>query len=69
MMYRADPRVQNIANILGHSDTKTTSLYLGLDLEDQSAIMLKYAQYPKAAIIPETGISGVSQENGGPCGI
>ncbi|MGD9963622.1 MAG: site-specific integrase, partial [Thermoplasmata archaeon] len=69
MMYRADPRVQNIANILGHSDTKTTSLYLGLDLEDQSATMLKYAQYQKAAIIPESGIVGVSQENGGPCGI
>ncbi len=69
MMYRADPRIQNIANILGHSDTKTTSLYLGLDLEDQNATMLKYAQYQKAAKIPEIGIPGISQQKDGPCGI
>lgn len=69
MMYRSGARLPQIAAFLGHTDTKTTILYLGLDLEDMSAAMDKYAQYQKAAIIPETGISGVSQINGGPCGI
>lgn len=69
MMHRAGVPIENIGSILGHSDTKTTVLYLGLDLEDQRASMLKYARYQKVANIPESGIIGVSQENGGPCGI
>ena len=69
MMYRAGVRIEAIAAIFGHSDTKTTIWYLGLALEDQSAAMLTYASYQKAVKIPEDGIFGDSQQNSGPCGI
>lgn len=69
MMLRADGKLEEIAAVLGHSDSKTTMLYLGLDLEDQGALMEKYANYQKAARIPENGISGMSQQKDGPCGI
>ena len=69
MMYRSDVRIEQIAAFLGHSDPKTTMLYLGLDLDDMDGAMQQYAQYQKAAKIPGNGISGSSQQNGGPCGI
>ena len=69
MMHRGEAGIESIAAIFGHSDTKTTYRYLGLGLEDQGSAMLKYARYQKAVKIPENGIFGVSQQNGGPCGI
>lgn len=69
MMFRAEIRIEKIAAIFGHSDTKTTYRYLGLELEDQASAMLQYARYQKAVKIPEDGIFGVGQQNGGPCGI
>jgi integrase len=72
MMSRAKVNIENIAAVFGHSDTKTTLRYLGLDLEDQRSTMLKYARYQEAVKtvkIPEIGISDESQEKDGPCGI
>jgi hypothetical protein len=36
MSWRAGVLIETIASILGHSDTKTTLLYLGLDQEDMA---------------------------------
>jgi len=72
MMSRAEVSIENIAAVFGHTDTKMTMRYLGLDLEDQRSTMLKYARYQeavKAVKVPENGIFGCSQQNDGPCGV
>ncbi len=69
MMHRSGSTIGEIMQILGHSDPKTTALYLGLDLEDMSQTMSRLAAYQKAVKIPENGISGDSQQKDGPCGI
>lgn len=53
MMHRAGVKTEQIARIFGHSDTRTTIRYLGLDHDDMSAAMQKYARYQKCAIVPE----------------
>lgn len=69
MMHRSGARIEQIATILGHSDTKTTFRYLGLDEVDQAETMRRYAEYQKAVVFPEVERIEVSQINGGPCGI
>lgn len=69
MMYFAGVRIEEIANFLGHSDTRTTLLYLGLKAQDTTNALERLAQYQKAVKIPENGIFGISQQNSGPCGI
>lgn len=69
MMHRSGSTVEEIARILGHSDLKTTMLYLGLDIQDMSQTMNRLAAYQKAVKIPENGILGDSQQKNGPCGI
>ena len=69
MMYFAGVRIEEIANFLGHSDTRTTLLYLGLKAQDTTNALERLAQYQKAVKIPENGIFGTSQQNSGPCGI
>jgi len=69
MMFRAGVPIETIARIFGHSDTKTTLHYLGLEYEDMSSAMRQYAQYQKNALCPKTGTFGVSQYSGGPNGI
>lgn len=54
MMWRAGVKLETIARIFGHSDTRTTMKYLGLDHEDMSDAMCQYAQYQKAVIFPKT---------------
>ncbi|MDD1746985.1 MAG: site-specific integrase [Methanomassiliicoccales archaeon] len=69
MMYRAGVRIEQIARIFGHADTRTTIHYLGLDYDDMSDAMSLYAQYQKAPIVPKMVQNGFSQMNGGPIGI
>jgi len=69
MMYFAGVRIEEIANFLGHSDTRTTLLYLGLKAQDTTNALERLARYQKAVKIPENGIFGTSQQNSGPCGI
>ena len=69
MTFRAGAPIETIATMLGHSDTKTTVLYLGIDQEDMAHAMDLLAQYQKAVKCPEKGVLGVSQQNSGPCGI
>jgi len=69
MMHRSGSPIEEIAKILGHSDPKTTTLYLGLDIQDMSETMARLATYQKTVKIPGTGILGVSQQKDGPCGI
>jgi hypothetical protein len=44
-MYRAGVKIEKIARIFGHSDTRTTMKHLGLDHEDMSEAMKHHAQY------------------------
>lgn len=69
MMYRAGARIEQIMRIFGHSDTRTTIHYLGLDLEDMSDAMLLYAQYQNQRIFPQTETFEHSQIKSGPSGI
>jgi integrase len=54
MMYRAEVPLEVIAKIFGHTDTRTTIRYLGLDHNDMSAAMTNYARYQKCAFVPKT---------------
>jgi len=45
--------VEVIAKIFGHSDTRTTIRYLGLDHDDMRLAMEQYARYQKGAFVPE----------------
>ena len=53
MMYRLGVPLEVIARIFGHSDTRTTIRYLGLDHDDMSAAMQQYAKYQKCAFVPQ----------------
>ena len=56
--------------IFGHSDTHTTMRYLGLDHDDMSAAMQKYARYQKCAFVPgEVQIAPQTDRIGGGTGI
>ncbi len=68
MMYRAEIRIEAIARIFGHADTRTTIRYLGLDFEDMSSSMKQYAQYQNT-VVPQMVQSEESQIKGGPIGI
>jgi hypothetical protein len=41
--------------MMGHEDTKTTIMYLGINLDDQDAAMLKLMNYRQDLIAPEKG--------------
>jgi integrase/recombinase XerD len=69
MMYRAGVPIEIIARKFGHTDTRTTMKYLGLDFEDLSAAESLYAKYQASLICPKTGTFEVSQESGGQGGI
>jgi integrase len=69
MMYRAGVRIETIARIFGHSDTRTTIKYLGLDHEDMKPAMSAYAEYQRNILCPKSGTFALSQEIGGPNGI
>ena len=69
MMYRAGARIEQIARIFGHADTRTTMHYLGLDRDDMSEAFTLYAQYQNQPIFPKVEISERSQEIGGRIGI
>ena len=61
--------LEKVQYVLGHSDPRTTQLYIGLTTEDLARSMERYGEYQKAVKIPEKGILGTSQQNSGPCGI
>ena len=69
MMYRAGVPIEIIARKFGHTDTRTTMKYLGLDFEDLSAAETLYAKYQASLVCPKTGSFAVSQESGGQGGI
>lgn len=69
MMYRSGARLEQIARIFGHADTKTTIRYLGLDFEDMSETMANYARYQNTPLVPEMVQNELSQEKSGQSGI
>lgn len=69
MMYRSGVKIEHIAKIFGHEDTRTTIKYLGLDIEDMSNAMRQYAQYQKTSFEPQTVHFEDSQEKSGQSGI
>jgi len=64
MMYRAGVKIEKIARIFGHSDTRTTLKYLGLDHEDIGEAMKQYAQYQKAVVFPKVERIDSEPDNG-----
>lgn len=69
MMYRAGVAIEIIARKFGHSDTRTTMKYLGLDFEDLSAAETLYATYQASKICPKMGTFDKSQIENGQGGI
>ena len=45
MLHRAGVKIEEIARIFGHSDTRMTVRYLGLDTDDMGAALDKLAEY------------------------
>jgi integrase/recombinase XerD len=68
-IYRSGVKIEEIASILGHEDTKTTLRYLGLDHDDLSQAMETYYQYDQRAIVPKTVQLDESQIKSGQGGI
>mgnify|MGYP000887685724 CR=1 FL=1 len=69
MMYRGGVKIEEIARIFGHSDTRTTMRYLGLDMEDMSSAMGRLAAYQASTYFPKTETNILSQEKSGQSGI
>jgi integrase len=69
MMYRSGVRIEKIAKIFGHADTRTTIRYLGLDFEDMDEAMAQYSQYQKSLLVPQMVQSEESQSESGQGGI
>ena len=69
MMYRSGVRIEKIAKIFGHADTRTTIRYLGLDFEDMDEAMQQYSQYQNALVVPKMVQTEESQIIGGQGGI
>ena len=64
-----NPELIDLPGILGHSDTKTTMLHLGVDPQDTALAMDLLTRYQETVKRPEKGILDSSQQNSGPCGI
>lgn len=45
----SDVPISTISELLGHSDEKTTRLYLGIDMDDKSSAMVQAAKFRAAA--------------------
>jgi integrase len=58
--------ISTISELLGHSDEKTTRLYLGIDMDDKSSAMLQAAKFRAAA---EAAKNGRASVNGGQSGM
>lgn len=69
MMYRAGVTLEEIARIFGHSDTRTTAHYIGLDFDDMNAAMTRYSQYQDFLVVPRMVQNELSQSFGGQSGI
>jgi integrase len=69
MMYRSGVRLEKIAKIFGHADTRTTIRYLGLDFEDMDEAMAQYSQYQNSLIVPKMVQYSESQIKSGQGGI
>lgn len=69
MMYRAGVKIEEIARIFGHSDTRTMMRHLGLDMEDMSSAMGQLAAYQASTYFPKTERNILSQEKSGQSGI
>jgi len=69
MMYRAGVKIEEIARIFGHSNTRMTMHYIGLDMEDMSSAMGRLAAYQASTYFPKTERNILSQEKSGQSGI
>ena len=47
VLYLSGVKIENIADILGHSETRTTLRYLGLRLDDQKNALAKRGAFLK----------------------
>lgn len=70
MLWLAGVQLETIAEILGHADTKTTILYLGLNMDDQASAMNKLAEFQEKNRSPQSyGKSGRARQKSGQSGI
>ncbi len=54
-LHKAGVPIETIAELMGHSDIRTTLKYLGINLDDKREAMLVLVQYQKAIMCPKTG--------------
>jgi len=66
MLWLAGVPLETIKDILGHEDTKTTILYLGLNVDDQASAMKKFAEFQRSVDLRG---NATSQEKSGQSGI
>jgi integrase/recombinase XerD len=70
MLWLAGVPIETIAEILGHADTKTTILYLGLNMDDQASAMSKLAEFQSTIRSPQNyRKSGLARQKSGQSGI
>lgn len=50
MLYKASVPIETISTIMGHSDTRMTLQYLGVNLSDQDEAMSKYKEYMESEL-------------------
>ena len=66
MLWLAGVPIETIRDLLGHEDTKTTLLYIGVNMDDKSSAMDQLADYENAV---RTADSGVARKRSGHWGI
>lgn len=66
MLWLAGVPIETIMDLLGHSDPRTTILYLGLNMDDKADAMVKLAKYQAAVSYSKTGVEpeGLSGQSG-----
>ena len=70
LLWLAGVPIEKISEILGHADTKTTLLYLELNMEDQADAMQKLAQFQSKFLGPQNyGPRGEVRQKSGQSGI
>lgn len=66
MLWLAGVPIETIRDLLGHEDTKTTLLYIGVNMDDKTSAMDQLADYENAV---RTADSGVARKRSGHWGI
>jgi len=64
-MWLAGVPIETISNLMGHEDTKTTILYLGLNMDDKASAMKKLAEFQRSVSYRENGKASIRSGQSG----